>query len=150
MSALAVPSTPHGPEACGLSSTAGHGGLCPCSSSCVSVLHLAVVQACTEGLAHALRVFLIVFHGERGLVPLQGPAIDLLQGQRVLGVVRVLLMGVGMVVVCGLHWLVAVVLLLVLLLLLLSLLRLLFAAGPLLVFDGHHSPLHRAFFETLV
>lgn len=63
-----------------------------------------------------------------------------------LWVVRMLLMGVGMVVVCGLGRLVAVVLLV----LLLSLLCVLFATGSLLVLDGYHSSLHRAFFKTLV
>lgn len=64
-----------------------------------------------------------------------------------LWIVWVLLMRVGMVVVCGLGWLVAVVLLV---LLLLSLLCLLFATGPLLVLDRYHASLHRAFFKTLM
>lgn len=63
-----------------------------------------------------------------------------------LWIVWVLLMGVGMVVVCGLGQLVGVVLLV----LLLSLLRLLFATGPLLVLDGYHSSLHRPLFKTLM
>lgn len=58
----------------------------------------------------------------------------------------VLLMGVGMVVVCGVGWLVAMVLLV----LLLSLLCLLFATGPLLVLDWYHSSLHRPLFKTLM
>lgn len=63
-----------------------------------------------------------------------------------LWIVWVLLMGVGMVVVCGLGWLVGVVLLV----LLLSLLCLLLAAGPLLVLDRYHSSLHRRLFKTLM
>lgn len=66
-----------------------------------------------------------------------------------LWIVWVLLMGVGMMVVCGLGWLVAMVLL-VLLLLLLSLLCFLFAIGPLLVLDRSHSSLHRTLFKTLM
>lgn len=76
-------------------------------------------------------------------MPLQGPTVDLLQGQRVLGIVRVLLMGVGMVVMCGLGWVVAVVLLL-------SFFCLLFATGPLLVLGSHHSSLHRPLLKTLM
>lgn len=78
-------------------------------------------------------------------MPLQGPTVDLLQGQGVLWIVRVMLMGVGVVVMSGLGWLVAVVLLL-----LLSLFSLLFATGPLLVFDRYHSSLHRPLFKTLM
>ena len=78
-------------------------------------------------------------------MPLQCPTVDLLQGQWMLWIVWVLLMGVGMVVVCGLGWLVAVVLLL-----LLSLLCFLFATGPLLVLDRYYSSLHRPLFKTLM
>jgi len=80
MFTLAAPSTHHDPKGCALPPTAGHGVLSPCSSSCISVLHLAIVQAGTEGLAHTLRVLLAVLHGEGGLVPLQGPTVDLLKG----------------------------------------------------------------------
>lgn len=61
-----------------------------------------------------------------------------------------LLMGVGMVVVCGLGWLVRVVLLMVVMVVLLSLFCFLFATGPLLVLDRSHSSLHRAIFETFM
>lgn len=81
-------------------------------------------------------------------MPLQGPAVYLLQGQRVLRIVRVLLMSVRMVVVCWLGWLVSVVLLL--LLLLLSFLSLLFTTGSLLVLDIYHSSFHRPLFKTLM
>lgn len=64
-----------------------------------------------------------------------------------LWIVWVLLMGVGMVVVCGLGWLVTMVLLV---LLLLSLFCFLFAAGPLLVLDRSHSSLYRTIFKTLM
>lgn len=77
-------------------------------------------------------------------MPFQSATVDLLQWQRVLWVVGVLLVAVGMVVVYRLWWLVVVVLLL-----LLSLLGLLFATGPLFVFDRHHS-LHRPLFKTLM
>lgn len=147
VSALAAPSTSHYPKDCDLPSIAGDGGLSPCSSSCITILHLPIVQAGTEGLAHTLRVILAVLHRERSLVPLQGPTVDLLQGQWVLWIVWVLLVGVGMVVVCGLGWLVTVVLLL---LLLLSLLCLMFASRPLLVLDRYHSSLDRPLFKTLM
>lgn len=78
-------------------------------------------------------------------MPLQGATVDLFQGQRVLWVVRVLLMGMGMVMVCGLGWLVVVVLLL-----LLSLFSVMLATGSLLVFDGYHSSIHRPLFKTLM
>lgn len=55
-----------------------------------------------------------------------------------------------MVLVRGLRWWVAVVLLVLLLLLLLSLFCVVFATGPLLVFDMSHSSLHRTIFKTLV
>lgn len=145
MSNLGAPATPHSPKCCALSTTAGHGGLSPCPSSCISILHLAIVQAGTEGFAHTLRVFLAVLHCKWCLVPLQGPTVNLLQGQWVLWIVWVLLMGMGMMVVCGLGWLLAVVLLV-----LLSLLCLLFATGPLLVLDRYHSSLHRTLFKTLM
>lgn len=80
-------------------------------------------------------------------MPLQGPTVDLFQGQGVLWIVRVMLMGVGVVVMSGLGRLVAVVLLL---LLLLSLLSLLFATGPLLVLDRYHSSFHRPLFKTFM
>lgn len=80
MSALAAPPTPNTPKGCALPPTAGHGSLSPRSSSCISILHLAIVQAGTEGLAHT-GVFLAVLHRKRCLVPLQGPTVDLLQGQ---------------------------------------------------------------------
>lgn len=80
MSTLAAPPTPHTPEGRALPPTAGHGRLCPCSSYCISVLHLAIVQAGTEGLAHTLRVFLAVLHREGRFVPLQGSTVDLLKG----------------------------------------------------------------------
>lgn len=54
-----------------------------------------------------------------------------------------------MVLVRGLGWWVAVVLL-VLLLLLLSLFCVVFATGPLLVFDMSHPSLNRTIFKTLV
>lgn len=93
-------------------------------------------------------MFLAVLHGQGHLVPLQGPAVDFLQGQRVLGIVGVLLMGMRVVVVVvrRLGWVVAVVLLL----LLLPFLGLLFAAGPLLVLGGHHPSLHRPLLQTLL
>lgn len=78
-------------------------------------------------------------------MPLQCPTVDLLQGQWMLWIVWVLLMGVGMVVVCGLGWLVTVVLLL-----LLSLLCLLFATGPLFVLDRYYSSFHGSLFKTLM
>lgn len=74
-------------------------------------------------------------------MPLQSPTVDLLQGKRMLRIVRVLLMAVGMVMVCGLGRLVVMMLLL-----LLSLLHFLFAAGPLFVLDRDHSPFHRSLF----
>lgn len=148
MSVLAAPPTTHSPKGCVLTATAGHGHLSPCSSSWISILHLAIVQTGTEGLAHTLRVLFTV-HRERRLMPLQGPAVYLLQGQRVLRIVRVLLMSVRMVVVCWLGWLVSVVLLL-LLLLLLSFLSLLFTTGSLLVLDIYHSSFHRPLFKTLM
>lgn len=83
-------------------------------------------------------------------MPLHPPTIDLLQGQGVLRVERVVLMGVWVVLVRGLGWCVAVVLLLVLLLLLLSFFCVVFAAGPVLVFDVAHSSLNRTIFKTLV
>lgn len=148
MYALATPPTSHSHKDCALPPTAGHWGLSPCSSSCISILHLSIVQAGTEGLAHTLKVFFTVLHCERCLMPLQGPTVDLLQRQWVLWIVWVLLMGEGMVVVCGLGRLVAVVLLL--LLLLLSLLCFLFATGPLLVLSRYNSSLHRPLFEALM
>lgn len=77
-------------------------------------------------------------------MPLQCPTVDLLQGQWMLWIVWVLLMSVGMVVVCGLRWLVTVVLLL------LSLLCLLFATGPLFVLDRYNSSLHRSLFKAFM
>lgn len=59
------------------------------------------------------------------------------------------LMGVQMVLVCGLGGWVAVVLL-VLLLLLLSLLCFVFATGPFLVLDMSHSSLNRTLLKTFV
>lgn len=53
-----------------------------------------------------------------------------------------------MVLVGGLGWWVAVVLLVMLLLL--SLFSVMFATGPLLVFDMSHSSLNRTIFKTLV
>lgn len=144
MSSLAAPPTPHSLKDRALPTTAGHGDLR--SGSCIAILHFAIMQACAEGFPHILRVLLAVLHGERGLVPLHGPTVDVLQGQRVLWIVRVLLMSVRRVVMGGLACRVAVVLLL---LLLLSFLSLLFVAGPLLVLDGGHSPLHRALLKTL-
>jgi len=64
MSALAAAPTSHAPKGCALPATAGHGDLGPRCSSCISILHLAIVQAGTEGFAHTLRVLLVVFHCE--------------------------------------------------------------------------------------
>lgn len=94
MPAVATPPTPHWAKHRALPSTGGHGSFTPCSRSGIPVLHLAIVQAGAEGLAHALRVVLAIFHCKRGFVPLHPPATDLLQGQGVLGVERVVLMGV--------------------------------------------------------
>lgn len=63
-----------------------------------------------------------------------------------LRVERMVLMGVRVVLVCGLGRGVAVVLLV----LLLSLLCFVFATGPFLVFDMSHSSLNRTIFKTLV
>lgn len=67
-------------------------------------------------------------------MPLQRPTVDLLQGQWVLLVLRVLLMRVGMMVVRGRGQMVTVMLLL-----LLSVLRVVLATGPLLLFALDHS-----------
>lgn len=80
MPALAAPPTPHRPKGGALSPTARHGSFGPRSSPRVAILHLAIVQAGTEGLAHALRVLFAVLHREQRLVSLQGSTVDLLQG----------------------------------------------------------------------
>lgn len=151
MPAVAAGPAPHRPPEHGaLPSAGGHGRLAPLAGSRVSVLHLAVVQAGAEGLGHALGgVLLAVVHRQRGLVPLHPPTVDLLQGEGVLRVERVVLVGVRVVLVRGLGRGVGVVLL-VLLLLLLSLLRVVLAAGPVLVLDVAHPPLHRGVLQTLV
>lgn len=83
-------------------------------------------------------------------MPLHPPTVDLLQGEGVLRVERVVLVGVWVVLVRGLGRCVAVVLLVLLLLLLLSLLSVVLAAGPVLVLHVAHPPLHRGVFQTLV
>lgn len=80
-------------------------------------------------------------------MPLHPPTVDLLQGEGVLRVERVVLVGVWVVLVRGLGRSVAVVLLV---LLLLSFFSVVLAAGPVLVFHVAHPPLHRRVFQTLV
>lgn len=70
---------------------ASHGSLGPTRPRVPPVLHLSVEQAGAEGSSHTQGLLLL--H-----VPLQGSAIDLLQGDRVLGVLGVLLVGLGLCV----------------------------------------------------